>query len=111
MSQWNVRIMTKMNEMGDIKILPIVEVKILENFIQIEVDNMPDTRALPTLGESVDHYGEEYCAHAVNMYEELKSLVKQQIGTFAELSDEQLTDSDSIWLKDAQKAIAKAEGK
>ena len=48
---------------------------------------------------------------AVNSHSELLGLVKQQLNCFKELSDDMLTDSDSQWVKDAERAVKQAEGK
>jgi hypothetical protein len=60
-----------------------------------------NTKTTPTLGESLDHYGEEYCTNAVNSHEELLRLVKSFHMSNGNVHNE----------CDACQAIRKAEGK
>jgi hypothetical protein len=70
----------------------------------MEMKTKPLATHTPTLGESLDHYGEEYCTRAVNSHEELLDLLK-------------ISHSDCLACEKGrlncpyQKAIARAEGK
>ena len=58
----------------------------------------------PTLGESLDHYGEEYCTRAVNAHEELLSVAKRALESCRNLGAHRV-------VSDLEQAIARAEEK
>lgn len=67
----------------------------------------------PTLGESLDHYGEEYCTRAVNAHEELKAACNAALEVLGKLPGSAQVGTGYIGEVGTilMQAIARAEGR